>query len=70
MMREIDESIGNEAIKNWPMTMIIDPNVQSRREPRRSESQPAIGATMTMTTELAMMIQPICVGENCRMFCR
>ena len=70
MIRGIDESIPNEAIKNWPMTMTIEPNVQSARDPRRSESHPATGATNTMTTELATMIQPICVGLKWRMFCR
>ncbi len=70
MMRQIDASIGNEAIKNWPMTMIADPIVQSRREPMRSDNQPAIGATKTMTAELAIIIQPICVGENRSTSCK
>ena len=70
MIRGTDASTDKEAMKNWPMTMIPEPMVQSRREPMRSDNQPARGATMTITTELAMIIQPICVGENRRTSCK
>ena len=36
--------------------------VQSSREPRRSESAPAIGAMTMMITESATMIHPTCDG--------
>ena len=68
IMREIEESRPNEAIKNCPMTITTEPTVQRRRDPKRSDNQPAMGATITITTEFAMMIQPICEGEKWRMF--
>ena len=43
--------------------MIAQPTVQSRRDPKRSDSVPAIGAIIMMITESATMIQPICDGE-------
>ena len=64
MSRGIDESIPNDAIKNCQITIKPEPTVQSRREPIRSDSHPAIGATKTMTAELAIKIQPIWVGEK------
>src|SRR5262249_38291242 len=68
IMRGIVESRPSEAIKNCAMTIRREPNVQSRREPKRSDNQPATGANMTMTTEPVIMIQPICEGEKWRMF--
>ena len=40
------------------MATTAQPMVQSRREPRRSESAPAMGAMIMMMTESATMIQP------------
>lgn len=67
-MRGIDESRLRDARKNWAITMRPEPTVQRGRDPRRSDNQPAKGATRTIMTELAMMIQPICDGEKWRMF--
>src|SRR5690349_5773623 len=61
-IRATEDASSSEAIKNCPTTMTIDPAVQRRRDPKRSDSHPAIGATTMMTTELAMMIQPIWLG--------
>jgi len=70
MIRGIEESSPKEAMKNCAITIKAEPAVHSRREPIRSDNQPAIGATMMMMTELAIRIQPICDGEKWRMFCR
>src|SRR5580765_7583914 len=59
-----------EAMKNCPSTITLVPIVQRKREPNRSESRPANGATITITTELAIMIQPILEGEKPMMLCR
>ena len=58
-MRGIEESWPNDAMKNCAITIKAEPTVQRRREPKRSDIQPAMGATMTMTTEPAIRIQPI-----------
>src|SRR5215831_10445417 len=62
-MRGIDESRPREARKNCEITIRLEPAVHSGRDPSRSDNQPAKGATRTIMTELAMMIQPICEGE-------
>ena len=64
MMRGIEECRPNEAIKNCAATIKLEPTVHRRREPRRSDNQPATGAHMTITMEPAIMIQPICDGEK------
>lgn len=70
MMRGMEESKPNEAMKNCAITIRPEPTVQRSREPSRSDIQPAMGATITMMTEPAIIIQPICEGEKWRMFCR
>src|SRR5215467_13901879 len=62
-MRGINESRLRDARKNCAITIRPEPAVQSGRDPSRSDNQPAKGATSTIMTELAMMIQPICEGE-------
>ena len=62
-MRGIDESTLSDARKNCEITIRLEPSVQRGRDPSRSDNQPAKGATRTIITELAMMIQPICDGE-------
>ena len=64
MIRGTEESGPNDAMKNCATTIRAEPTVQRRRDPKRSDIQPAIGATMTITTEPAIMIQPICDGEK------
>src|SRR4029434_8980403 len=59
MMRGIEESTPNDAIKNCPMTIRPEPAVQSRREPIRSDSHPAMGAIKTMTTEFEIKNCPM-----------
>jgi len=63
MIRQAGESRPSEPMKNCAITIRLEPIVQRSREPRRSESQPASGATSTITSELAMMIQPMWLGE-------
>src|SRR5437870_10797235 len=70
MIRGIEESSPKEAMKNCATTIKAEPAVHSRREPIRSDNQPAIVATMTITTELAIRIQPICDGTKWRIVCR
>ena len=69
-MRGIEEFKPSDAMKNCAITIRPEPTVQRSREPKRSDIQPAMGATMTITTEPAIMIQPICDGEKWRMFWR
>jgi hypothetical protein len=51
------------AKKNCARAMIAQPTVQSRREPRRSDSAPAMGAMNMIISESATMIHPTCAGE-------
>src|SRR5512142_31912 len=69
-IRAMEEVVSRDAMKNWPTTMQAEPAVHRRRDPKRSDNQPAIGAMITITTELAIMIQPISVGEKPRIVCK
>src|SRR5262249_10923762 len=70
MIRGTEEFGPSDPMKNCATTIRAEPTVQRRRDPRRSDIQPATGAIITITTEPAIMIQPICDGEKWRMFWR
>jgi len=63
IIRISEASVLKDARKNCAATMTAQPIVQSRREPRRSDQAPAMGAMIMMITESATMIQPTCDGE-------
>src|SRR5262249_30281986 len=56
------------ATRNCPTTMMLQPTVQSKRDPTRSEREPAMGAVIMMMTESAMISQPTWAGEKPMMF--
>src|SRR5262249_15604981 len=70
MIRGTEESRPHEAMKNCAITIRAEPTVPVRRDRQRPAIQRAIGAIMTITTEQAVMIQPMCDGEKWRMFWR